>query len=223
MRIDLNTWIISDTHFGHNRIIELAGRPENHDEIMIRNWQDSIKDSDMVLHLGDLGLRWGKPTSLVEQVRELPGEKYMIWGNHDDNPESFYNDLGFTMIDDFTAVFNAEIWHNLGDDFSDHNIRTIMFSHYPRIEPTLEWDINIHGHIHTSGWPPEASLDKDYRNVSIEYMSYMPVRLYDILFKRAYQARADATKVNEYEAQRVSNGVEYDLYKFLRKRQNANV
>ncbi len=57
--IDLDTWIISDTHFGHKNIIKYCDRPLNHNELMIEQWGDLIKWQDNVLHLGDLAVWYG--------------------------------------------------------------------------------------------------------------------------------------------------------------------
>lgn len=52
-----NIFFISDTHFHHNRIIELSRRPfsscDEMDEVMIENWNSVIKSQDQVYHLGD--------------------------------------------------------------------------------------------------------------------------------------------------------------------------
>lgn len=216
MEINLNTWIVSDTHFGHNRIVELCNRPPNHDEIMLGNWKDTVGDNETILHLGDLGLRHGKPEHLRKSVSELPGKKYMIWGNHDEGSEAFYNDLGFEMLDDFIVNWNLTSHDDLGDIVDNVNI---LFSHYPRVDLYIpaNW-INIHGHIHNNGYPPEAEIKVDYRNVSIERMAYGPVRLRDILMGKRYESPGE-TAINDYEKNRYKNNTQYDVYKFLKGRE----
>jgi len=47
--VTYDTWIISDTHFGHRNIVEYQDRPENHDEIMIRRWAASVGEDDVLM------------------------------------------------------------------------------------------------------------------------------------------------------------------------------
>ena len=48
-------WITSDTHFGHDKLIDIAGRPENFEELIFkRHHIQDIKEEDVVIHLGDV-------------------------------------------------------------------------------------------------------------------------------------------------------------------------
>jgi calcineurin-like phosphoesterase family protein len=47
----MKIWIISDTHFNHNRIIELEERPEDYQELIINNWKKLVKNEDTIIHL----------------------------------------------------------------------------------------------------------------------------------------------------------------------------
>ena len=53
-------FVTGDTHFGHRRINELAGRPfatvEEMDAELFRRWNAVVGVDDVVLHLGDLAL-----------------------------------------------------------------------------------------------------------------------------------------------------------------------
>ncbi|QAY60470.1 hypothetical protein ET475_11055 [Microbacterium protaetiae] len=64
-------FVTSDTHFGHARIIELAGRPfsavEEMDAEMVRRWNDVVSADAVVLHLGDLALDTITETFAIEQ------------------------------------------------------------------------------------------------------------------------------------------------------------
>ena len=46
-------YLISDTHFYHNKIGKYCGRPDNWFDLIINNWNRTVKNSDIVLHLGD--------------------------------------------------------------------------------------------------------------------------------------------------------------------------
>ncbi len=76
----------SDTHFGHERIIELAKRPfksvEEMDDAMISRWNSVVGKADTVYHLGDYSLYHRKDT--LKKLRErLNGKIILIAGNHD--------------------------------------------------------------------------------------------------------------------------------------------
>mgnify|MGYP002067762311 FL=1 len=53
-------FFISDTHFGHKNIKVFCPDPrlgadiDEHDRILIRNWQNLIMPNDRVYHLGDM-------------------------------------------------------------------------------------------------------------------------------------------------------------------------
>ena len=81
----MKVFIISDTHFGHENIIKYCNRPfssvEEMDEKMIKNWNETVSNNDVVLHLGDFGL--GKKEYIASIVKRLNGKKILIMGNHD--------------------------------------------------------------------------------------------------------------------------------------------
>ena len=75
------TFLVSDTHFGHAGVCRFThpddatvklrpwDDPAEMDEEMIRRWNDRVRPSDKVYHLGDLA--------------RLNGDKALIRGNHD--------------------------------------------------------------------------------------------------------------------------------------------
>ena len=156
----LDTYIISDSHWGHHNIIKYCNRPENHDELMFDNWLKTVKTNDIVLHLGDLAFK-----SNYMNFNALPGEKYLIKGNHDHKSNDWYEDNGFIIMPKRV--------------FFNHEDKKVLFTHYPE-KDFWDWDINIHGHIHDR----RKRLEYDgrlYINVSVEVMKYTPVQLKYIL------------------------------------------
>ena len=81
-------YFISDTHFGHRRIIELSARPFESvaamDEAMVERWNAVITPRDTVIHLGDFGL--GNREDMERVFRRLHGHKHLVIGNHDKGP-----------------------------------------------------------------------------------------------------------------------------------------
>ena len=88
---------ISDTHFNHQRIIDYCNRPyadsKEMDEDMIKKWNETVSNNDVVLHLGDFGL--GNKEYIASIVKRLNGKKILIMGNHDNWSEQTYRDMGF--------------------------------------------------------------------------------------------------------------------------------
>ena len=49
-----NTWVTSDSHFGHENIGGFCHRPLDYDQIMVAEWRKAVPDEATVLHPGDL-------------------------------------------------------------------------------------------------------------------------------------------------------------------------
>ena len=81
----MTIYFTSDTHFGHERIIELADRPflsaEEMNAVIIKRWNETVQPSDTVFHLGDVAL--GKIADSLPLVSQLNGIKFLVVGNHD--------------------------------------------------------------------------------------------------------------------------------------------
>lgn len=163
--ITLDTWLISDTHFGHKNIIKYCNRPMNHEKVIVDNWNKLVKPTDDLLHCGDVTVFYGDNQKEWERITgQLPGNKKLILGNHDNRSQSYYRKLGFAVWQPFIQQFGG--------------IR-ILFSHYPEFhQVNSNWDLNIHGHSHTH---KKKRWSKFHYNISIEHMNYQPVRLKDIL------------------------------------------
>lgn len=173
--LTLDTWIISDTHFGHKNIVKYCNRPMEHNDLMLVGWRANVNPEDTVLHLGDLAVWYGAEESYwLKAASALPGNKFMLRGNHDKLKDKVYADLGYTVVPEF-------IW--------DWDGKRVLFTHAPagqehaRQSAWAPWDINVHGHIHNNDYHPNDDLFKGrkYINVSVELMDYKPVRLRDIL------------------------------------------
>ena len=76
------TFVTSDTHFGHSKIIDFCQRPfsseEEMNKAMVANWNSVVTDKDTVIHIGDVGWR-----STLYWAKQLNGKKILILGNHD--------------------------------------------------------------------------------------------------------------------------------------------
>ena len=80
-------FLISDTHFGDDRILRYENRPfasvEEMDKAIIENWNSMVSKEDTVFHLGDVSSY--EPERISEILAALNGKKVLIMGNHDQN------------------------------------------------------------------------------------------------------------------------------------------
>jgi len=160
-------WVISDTHFGHDNIIKYCGRPfkdaKEADEVMIENWNRTVKPSDIVYHLGDVHF-YKKEVEAYETLKALQGHKRLIVGNHDDVPQLVRSGM-------FEKIMLWRVWKDFG----------IIMSHIPMHVSQLELKrfgdhmINVHGHIHDQDSP-----EGPYRNVSVEKIGYTPINIEEL-------------------------------------------
>jgi calcineurin-like phosphoesterase family protein len=164
LKITKDTWIISDTHFGHYNMIKFCGRPLNFNERLIEKWNKTVKDGDDILHLGDLSI-WRGPTSNMwaAEAARLSGTKWLIKGNHDKGD----NFPGFTVVP---------------EQYVEIDGKRILLSHEPKDKEDW-WDLNIHGHLHgnnNSRGDYPFSLDY-HKDVGVDVVGYKPIRFGELI------------------------------------------
>ena len=75
-----NIWITSDTHFGHDKDFIWKARGycsiQEHDEDLIKKWNERIKPDDIVYHLGDVIM--GEAEHWLECLKKLNGEIHIL-------------------------------------------------------------------------------------------------------------------------------------------------
>jgi calcineurin-like phosphoesterase family protein len=168
----MTTFLVSDTHFGHENILKFVStngervRPEWDDvnemnEAMIARWNERVRVDDVVYHLGDFSMN----ARYLHLAGRLKGRKHLILGNHDHSPISEY--LRF-----FDSVQSCKRLGNL------------LLTHYPVHPSSIGFGIkgNAHGHTH------EKSVDDPrYVNVSVEVIGYRPISIEDVRGRLDYQ------------------------------------
>jgi len=167
---------ISDLHFGHNKIIEICGRPttiENHNKWLIEEvWNKYIGKKDTVYILGDLSFENKEKSDKI--LDKLHGKKkFMILGNHDKSVETSTRFTQITQIKDFNFSLK---------DFNIH----VNLCHYP----ILEWNRQFHGSWHLYGHShcrPLNYLNELAFDVSIDRKNWWrPYNLYQICYVMHY-------------------------------------
>ena len=151
MTITENTYIISDTHFGHDNIVafepsrmflagDLHSIPTDIDLInkvnygLVLNWNSVIGKNDTVLHLGDLAL--GGYDKKKMWIKRLNGNIILIRGNHDSGNYAFYSELGIDLIEGAHLLLNGTYNFINTPKYVNAVIteiagKRIMFSHLP--------------------------------------------------------------------------------------------
>lgn len=165
-----NTWLISDTHFGHENITHLCLRPPNVDLIMLDEWRKLVPPDALLLHLGDVVYR-GAYDEWADIIAALPGDKRLIIGNHDKQKPAYYERCGFEIVAPFEieyASVEGKAW--------------VSFDHYPLEGKAFPNQLRIHGHLHNSGygWAEDRAGSParvGHCNVSVELTKYKPVNL----------------------------------------------
>jgi calcineurin-like phosphoesterase family protein len=175
--LDINRdWFVtSDHHWFHQNITEFCQRPPRVDALMLERWHSVVKPRDIVLHLGDVCFmgRLGVDHPGWQQLKRLPGKKYLIRGNHDKGKAKLelLQKFGFEIVPEPQRVV-------LTDPTVD-----LIFTHRPlRGREQGVSDRNIHGHIHNNPYPSRCATDqRAWLNVSVEMTDYTPRRLGELL------------------------------------------
>jgi calcineurin-like phosphoesterase family protein len=191
----MTEWLISDTHFGHFKIIEYCQRPfqsvPEMNTAMVRKWHNRVKPEDTVYHLGDVGiLKEENKAWLRSAIRALPGRKVLIRGNHDKSP-AVMRDLGFDVVCEAMLVCVP----NLNATWALLNHRPMKYRPAWGGDPSVpNIDYVIHGHVHNS--TPESRAEHEGKgevvkipdfniNVSVEVIGYEPVGLERVVKRHA--------------------------------------
>jgi calcineurin-like phosphoesterase family protein len=180
------TFLVSDTHFGHAGVCHFTHPddatvklrpwtdPDEMDEEMIRRWNDTVRPSDKVYHLGDVVIN----RRALKTLSRLNGDKVLIRGNHD--------------------IFRDEEYREYFRELrAYHVLNGMILSHIPVHEASLgRFGVNIHGHLHASRVKRARGVDAKtgtvlygtendvrYHCVCVEQTDFRPILLEDV-YKR---------------------------------------
>jgi calcineurin-like phosphoesterase family protein len=159
-----STFLISDTHFGHALMVRDNNRPwddvDEMNEALIDNWNKTVKDNDVVYHLGDVVMN---RRYLAPVMSRLNGRKKLIKGNHD-----------LFRLDEYLPWFE--------DILGCKPMHDMMMTHIPIHTQDLgRFKANIHGHLHQkdilikNSWNSESVPDNRYFSVCVEKINYTPI------------------------------------------------
>ncbi len=172
-----SVFLVSDTHFGHAgvcRFMRADGvtklRPwdnaDEMDEFMVEAWNERVKPTDKVYHLGDVVIN----RKALGIMRRLNGDKVLIRGNHD-----IFRD------DEYREHFRELRAY--------HVMNGMILSHIPIHSESLgRFGVNIHGHLHANrvmlpGFNGKITdiVDVRYHCVCVEQTDFAPILFEDVI------------------------------------------
>lgn len=124
----MSTYLTSDLHLGHKNIHKFRqgfNTEQQHEDYIISEWEALLTKRDVVYVLGDACFT----IDAVNLLRNLPGVKYLIRGNHDLCDTTAYLEV-FKEV--YGLVKYKEFW----------------LSHAPIHPQELRGKTNLHGHVH---------------------------------------------------------------------------
>jgi len=178
-----SVFLVSDTHFGHAgvcRFTESDGvtkirpwtDPDEMDEAMVKAWNETVKPSDKVYHLGDVVIN----RKAMKTLHRLNGDKVLIRGNHD--------------------IFRDEEYREHFRELRAYHVMNgMILSHIPVHEESLgRFGVNIHGHLHANrvkkprGYDVKTGtmlysdeVDVRYHCVCVEQTDFKPILFEDVI------------------------------------------
>jgi calcineurin-like phosphoesterase family protein len=165
MKKPIKYFVISDTHWLHDKAVEFCNRPTDFTQKIIKQWNLVVRPQDIVINLGDV--IWGNKAQLSNIMNQLPGTKILVKGNHDKHGKNWFIEAGFSFVADQIVVGN------------------FVLSHTPvwlTKRDIAEGKINIHGHFHNvkfERWEKKLveRLTDNHYLLSIEFVGYKPIEL----------------------------------------------
>lgn len=170
----------SDTHFSHDNIIKYCSRPfesiEEHDETLVKNWNEKVGKNDLVFHLGDVG--FGNPKRIDYLLNRLNGKIVLVIGNHD---WRYVVKKHAYRFENMVQQINMKVG-------SQH----IILNHFPLLCFSGAWrgldaTWQLFGHVHTSPYTAEGLDHSRLRNlfttqydVGVDNNNFAPVSYYDV-------------------------------------------
>lgn len=186
------TWVIADTHFGHEEAIGLFARPvrdvQEMDDLMIERINAHVGKRDRLIHLGDFTgpMPWSgaEGEESVERVRAIRDRircrsVELVRGNHDPSKRRF--ERSFDAVHDMLSIRG---WSG-GDE-------RIVCCHYPMRSWQGMWNGALHLYGHAHGAAEEAGRSCD---VGVDCWELGPVpldRVCHMLASRPKPARAES-------------------------------
>jgi len=170
-------FLVSDTHFGHAGVCRFVRNdgvtklrpwtdPTEMDEAMVERWNERVRPTDKVYHLGDVVIN----RKALGIMRRLNGDKVLIRGNHDIFKDTDYRE-------------------HFRELRAYHVMNGMILSHIPIHSESLgRFGVNIHGHTHANrvmlpGFNGKITdiVDVRYHCVCVEQTDFAPILFEDVI------------------------------------------
>ena len=172
-----SVFLVSDTHFGHAGVCRFTRDdgeklrpwtdPDEMDEEMVKRWNETVKPTDKVYHLGDVVIN----RKALKIMHRLNGDKVLIRGNHDIFPDVEYR-------------------QHFRELRAYHVMNGMILSHIPLHPESLgRFGVNIHGHTHSNrvmtwdAFKHHPVVDPRYYCVCVEQTDFRPILFEDAIQK----------------------------------------
>jgi len=130
---EVKYWLISDTHFGHGKLVKEGLKSVNEDHEVLVSILRIVQSDDVLIHLGDVSFY--NNSHWHDILRKFwIGKMILVRGNHDRKSLSWYYSYGWDFVCD---EFKLNIYG-----------KNLIFTHEPIDINYTDADINIHGHLH---------------------------------------------------------------------------
>ena len=178
-----SVFLVSDTHFGHAGVCRFTRNdgvtklrpwtdPDEMDEAMVKAWNEKVKLTDKVYHLGDVVIN-RKSLSIMSR---LNGDKVLIRGNHDIFKDTDYRE-------------------HFRELRAYHVMNGMILSHIPvHAESLGRFGVNIHGHLHANRVKKARgvdartgevlysdAIDPRYHCVCVEQTDFAPILFEEVI------------------------------------------
>jgi calcineurin-like phosphoesterase family protein len=189
-----SVFLVSDTHFGHTGVCKFTikdgteklrpwDNAEEMDEAMVKAWNETVKPTDKVYHLGDVVIN----RKALKIMHRLNGDKVLIRGNHD--------------------IFRDEEYREHFRELRAYHVMNgMILSHIPLHPESLgRFGVNIHGHLHAGRVmrQPEGKygvpiVDTRYHCVCVEQTDFRPILFEEVINRIVAEGGAIGFKNGNY-------------------------
>ena len=171
-------YFISDNHWGHKNVIQMADRPfdniQQMNTYMIDMWNDVVGEDDEVYYGGDFMYKMNPKDFVRNVLNNLNGKIYLLIGNHDERYLNKYMERLEWAKDRFELKYIHE----------EKEYKFIL-DHYPLYSWKGMWrnTILIHGHTHHNTDDLYYETIGHKININCEFLNYKPISIIELINK----------------------------------------
>lgn len=170
-------YFTADNHFSHANIIKYCNRPfdnaEEMDEVLIKNWNNTVTKNDTVYVLGDFCFKSkGRWKEILNRLKYK--QIFFIKGNHDKK----------NIPGDIFGWVKERYLLKVNDDRVKGGIQMIVLDHYP----ALSWNMShygswqLFGHVH-GNLNDKGILKPNQYDVGVDTNDFRPISYEELRIK----------------------------------------